>query len=222
MNKELQDKGWNALPEEFKEEVKASYKLSANSDDLELIGITLADLFGHDNLTSVNENQKSCDTPKFHVGQKVLVDGIECPDTPLKIISYEGNKKYLVGNIVSIPALIEEDSITEYIEPKSDNIEEKELNLCEILKGHEEEEFYSPIYGNVKISIEESKIKMRGKYNYMHLSFNGCNYNHKDYCDFLPCLIFPSYDLYLKYPLDTKKAWDEWQEGQKPKTPKKG
>ena len=29
--------------------------------------------------------------------------------------------------------------------------EEKEINLCEILKGHEGEFFYSPLYGNVKL-----------------------------------------------------------------------
>ena len=33
-------------------------------------------------------------------------------------------------------------------------------------------------------------------------------------------MLYPSRDLYEKYPLDAKKAWGEWQEEQKPKTPK--
>ena len=95
-------------------------------------------------------------------------------------------------------------------------MEEKELNLCEILKGHEREEFYSPTFGRCRFNsasdtlyfeslcaVESFELYLDGSYS------TGGN-----------CIIFPSEALYLKYPLDAKKAWDEWIEAYKTKTPK--
>ncbi len=31
------------------------------------------------------------------------------------------------------------------------------------------------------------------------------------------CMLFPSKELYKKYPLDPRKAWTEWSESRKPK-----
>lgn len=94
------------------------------------------------------------------------------------------------------------------------------INLCEILKGHEGETFYSPAYGNLvfkhiqDISTGNNKI--------IHLIFtydsniNKCTYSVL----FLPngtlnyggeCMLFPSKD---------QRDWNKWVEEQKLKVPK--
>lgn len=87
----------------------------------------------------------------------------------------------------------------------------KNINLCEILKGHEDETFYSPVYGIVRAYIEGDKIKMIGRYNYMMLNSKGFNDNHEDLYDCLECLIFPSKD---------RRDWNKWIEEQKSKVSK--
>lgn len=63
----------------------------------------------------------------------------------------------------------------------------KNLNLCEILKGHKEEIFYSPTFGNMKLNAIYGKFikfmsilllilmvhfALREKYVYFHLKTN--------------------------------------------------
>lgn len=99
-------------------------------------------------------------------------------------------------------------------------VEEMKINLCELLKSCEGEEFYSPVHGTIKlVKIDESK--------YFSLIFETqnnarCVYSMYGYT-FLNCspdaliTLYPSYDLYIKYPLNTIEAWKEWEESRKPK-----
>lgn len=91
-----------------------------------------------------------------------------------------------------------------------DKPEDKELNLSELLKGHEGETFYSPIVGD---------CTLKAITNYIHVAVN----DHPSYCFFLDgrreksgaVVFFPSRDLYEQYPLDPYTAWMKWQEEQK-------
>ena len=84
----------------------------------------------------------------------------------------------------------------------------KNINLCEILKGHEGETFYSPIFGNLTLfainfqileftSIENDTVAIES---------SGKFYNKAD-----EICVFPSKD---------QRDWNKWIEGQKPKVPK--
>lgn len=92
------------------------------------------------------------------------------------------------------------------------------LNLCEILKGHEGETFYSPMYGEVKLIGTDSFI-FPGNSNYPIVisGINGqdisnlCPNGHFLNEDRGECMLFPSKD---------QRDWNKWVEEQKPKTPK--
>lgn len=88
----------------------------------------------------------------------------------------------------------------------------KELNLCELLKGYEGEEFYSPLFGpcelrRVKehtIVLEDRREKLGGElYQEGYACFGG------------EIMLYPSRALYEQYPLDAYAAWMKWKEEQK-------
>lgn len=95
----------------------------------------------------------------------------------------------------------------ETMETKDDT---KELNLCELLKGHEGERFYSSLYDNmVDIRLHRDVIEINyGVYNTAICS-NGAYFKRG------VCTLFPSRALYEQYPLDPYTAWMKWQEEQK-------
>lgn len=95
----------------------------------------------------------------------------------------------------------------------SDNMEEKELNLCEILKGYEGEMFYSPCFG-------DSKLNSAGLPIYIEAIDDGVSYELSSnglFSNQGVCSIYPSREAFLKYPLDACAAWMEWAETNKPK-----
>ena len=85
-----------------------------------------------------------------------------------------------------------------------------------ILKGHEGETFYSPIYGDVHINFgvsgdNENVLRMypAGEFScYLPVSPNGY---HFDYSNSGEMIIFPSKD---------QRDWNKWIEEQEPKVPK--
>lgn len=102
-----------------------------------------------------------------------------------------------------------------------DNMEEKELNLCELLKDCEGEEFFS---------ISVGKVTFKAIYNYddthpvrtIRKDAVGNEYNVNFYFDGRRNNaglqdLYPSEDLLRKYPLDAYSAWIEWKEERKPK-----
>ena len=96
-----------------------------------------------------------------------------------------------------------------------DNMEEKELNLCELLKGHEGETFYSTAYGEVIYKgieilsgeptialIEQAEPKVtisRSIFSNGKLSHNG---------------------EYIFFPSKDQRNWEEWNKENNHKTPK--
>lgn len=89
----------------------------------------------------------------------------------------------------------------------------KNLNLCEILKGHEGETFYSPCYGYIT-------LKAINPYCYFSLFFNDNNseyrftkYGKISTSNDADCVLFPSKD---------QRDWNKWVEENKskPKIPK--
>ncbi|MDE7442147.1 MAG: hypothetical protein K2M69_08280 [Muribaculaceae bacterium] len=103
-----------------------------------------------------------------------------------------------------------------------DNMEEKELNLVELLRGCEGEEFYSIVYGNVTLEVIHSPEVDDLKY-YLLTRPNSCRigrdlvYPNGKVDANGAILLYPSKELYEKYPLDAYAAWMEWKEARKPK-----
>lgn len=85
------------------------------------------------------------------------------------------------------------------------------INLCEILKEHEGETFYSPCYGYIT-------LKAIKPYCYFSLFFNDNNSEYKftkygkiSTSNDADCVLFPYKD---------QRDWNKWIEEQKPKIPK--
>lgn len=96
----------------------------------------------------------------------------------------------------------------------NDNMEDKELKLKEILSNHIHENFYIPACGLVVLARIDDDARplhfQRGSL-VSHLYSDGRAYEEGE------PILYPSREAYLKYPLDARKAWMDWQEEQKPK-----
>ena len=89
-------------------------------------------------------------------------------------------------------------------------METKELNLCEILKGHKGETFYSPIYGNIIFN----RIIENGNLLFSYVDVE------EDCCVFLPNGKYHSNGEVSIFPSKDQRNWNKWIEEQKAKTPK--
>lgn len=85
------------------------------------------------------------------------------------------------------------------------------MNLCEILKGHEGETFYSPCYGYITLKAIKPHC-------YFSLFFDDNNSKYKftkhgkiSANNNADCVLFPSKE---------QRDWNKWVEEQKPKVPK--
>lgn len=84
----------------------------------------------------------------------------------------------------------------------------KNLNFCEILKGHEGETFYNPTFGNMKLNAIYGKfIKFMSIDRSVALTIN----SNGTFCSSGEVCIFPSKD---------QCDWNKWIEEHKPKVPK--
>ncbi len=155
--------------------------------------------------------------PKFKVGDKVKVIEPNCWHSGQIGIVRKARTSYdqvMVTFGESRTAnFYSEECLERYTEPETkptENMEAKELNLCELLKGHEGETFYSPIVGD---------CTLKAITNYIYVAVN----DHPGYCFFLDgrreksgaVVFFPSRALYEQYPLDPYTAWMKWKEEQK-------
>lgn len=81
------------------------------------------------------------------------------------------------------------------------------LNILESLKGHENHKCYSPLCGECELYISfvnsSNLFKSENGKNILFFNDGRCK-------DGGVCLLFPSRELYEKYPLDAAKAWEEW------------
>lgn len=89
------------------------------------------------------------------------------------------------------------------------------INLCEILKGHEGETFYNPLFGDDAILIRTANepkdgynnIVLKTIHSQRKIDFN----KYGQYINGGECMIFPSKD---------QRDWNKWIEEQKPNVPK--
>lgn len=81
------------------------------------------------------------------------------------------------------------------------------LNIREILKGHKNHKCYSPLCGECWLcsSVTDKTNLFKSDNGSDILVFNNGKCNSGGVC-----LLFPSRELYEKYPLDAAKAWEEW------------
>lgn len=91
-------------------------------------------------------------------------------------------------------------------------MDKKELDLRELLKGHEGEYFYHLMYGEVRLATVSQEdvewpISICLRCNAWFIKKDGKG-NAKDSA----YLLFPSRELFEKHPLDAIAAWNEWSE----------
>lgn len=186
--------------------------------DKKMVDVIISGVFNSRILTFAKFKEMYCEDkkpqPKFKVGDKVIHNH---KNRELgQIVNYFPDEKccYSVrfgGEYHNMA----EHQLSPYTEPEiksTEDMETKELNLCELLKGHEGKEFYSPYYGVMELMAIRDGL----------LCFQNSNIG----IDLLPsghsqcsvdgyCAIFPSKALYEQYPLDAFTAWMEWKREQK-------
>lgn len=192
--------------------------------------ITLAEFkeryaLNEDNFAKSEEDKPQ---PKFKVGD---------------IVRYKGKRKVVhsINTTLSEPIYtltmldyqspfnVEEHRIEPYTEPETkddtkgkepgesgNNSEHSQLDLCELLKGHEGETFYTLIAGKCTLKeINEGAgfpicIALDTCTALEYLTTDGKRFNAPD----ARCMLFPSRALYEQYPLDPYTAWMKWQQEQ--------
>ena len=156
--------------------------------------------------------------PKFKAGDIVIAKTWVGEQFPQKIVMVANDVAYFEkGNLAPIVDL------EPYTEENKESMEKKELNLCELLKGCEEEWFYLLGHGDAKFTkfqhrqgrISQIDLKCQNKINQVYdtsVMPDGTWINGDS-----TVLLYPSRALYEKYPLDAYSAWMEWKETQKSK-----
>lgn len=127
-----------------------------------------------------------------------------------------GNTSLLAPYFAEDLELVSTHNLTAPETKPTEEVEAKELNLCELIGDRDGIHVYCPTCGEVTLQAWS-----RGK-NTKPLIFaqndtsivvrtfaNGKAYAGGE------CIIYPSRVLYEKYPLDAKAAWDVWEEEQK-------
>ena len=177
--------------------------------------------------------------PKFKVGDRVKVANpsnwaayrnaigkiIKIYDFNTVAIEFpDGHSSLFVRDELSI--------LEPYTEPETkptEDMETEELNLVELLKGHEGETFFAPICG--------TDIELKSVHNTFIVFYLDNDNGSTIECDDKghqqigtvdddgkfstitypngACMVYPSRVLYEQYPLDAARAWYEWQEEQK-------
>ena len=202
-----------------------------------LLQVKLLDLFGDkclpDKPNTPNSGelkpQMAENKPKFKVGDKVRIILCTHPEYRNKVgtitsIDSCGNPYVKVDGLgtlfhapYSLEPYTEENkepivSSHDTMGDTKETMEVKDLNLCELLKGCEGEEFYSLMHGKVRfMTIGADGFVM------FDLPESFSVYDNGKYDLNAEVIIYPSRALYEKYPLDAKKAWDEWANERKPK-----
>ena len=98
---------------------------------------------------------------------------------------------------------------------EENDMEENELKLCELLKGCSKgEKFYSRCFGTLKFErIREDELLIFRDTTGVTMLYHPSGKYYKDG----EVDVYPSKELYEKYPLDAYSAWMEWKEARKPK-----
>lgn len=223
MEKKLQDQAWALLPDGFKKNVQNMRKgiigqpfgLSIIPNQVRLN--VLNQLFGRHNLTTG-------ELPRFKAGDKVkvsdnaalctcagkigtIVRGGQCCKGDGWVLDIS---KHVFLELELEPYTESEAKPTEIGGVKE---ETKELNLCELLKGCEGMEFYSPYLGNCILDDldwgdDDHCIRLKNKENGQWVAIPACGHEEGG-----ELMLFPSKDC---------RTWEGWRPPRKRWKPKDG
>ena len=149
--------------------------------------------------------------PKFNVGDIVMaIDNIRnIHPNPMTISKIIIGDEFIRYEVKENSIQFHQDNLEPYTEENKETMKEKELNLCELLKGCVGKEVYSLLEGVTFIrNVGNALITTTENNNYTEI---GSIYVGG------VCLLYPSKELYEKYSLDAYSAWMEWKESRKPK-----
>lgn len=162
MNKELQNKAWNVLPKEFKEEVKKLYREFTFTREGYYV-----ELFGLHNLTSDGKklSEPKPAEPKFKIGDKVKHSAHPHDDGIYKVDDIKNSSGGFIYHIQGLIGIsnVKESDLEPYIEHKEvmrmKPIESK-ISVC-LATAEEDEEFRLLLHENgFKWNNETSLISL--------------------------------------------------------------
>lgn len=173
MNKELQDKVWAVLPNEFREEVKKIYNDLLNEhitpdieDGVNNRMLILEEIFSYHNLTSDAEKSTNVSSkPRFKFGDKVKSISDGQTGTVLKIDKSRYPQQYIVVYDNSdglIAGYFTESDLEPYTEPH--NVEGEEVSKPTHSFGIEEEKS-EPATSTLPIRLQVATAAMQGLLN---------------------------------------------------------
>ena len=167
-------------------------------------------------ITLVEFKERYCEEekpqPKFIKGQRVYCRPYGYPFVIADGIIYDNNEPHYYSEN---GGCYKESILEPYTEPETkmtEDMETKELNLAELLKGHEGEEFFLTTMGTVIFhGVSEQSIQFKpnktAKDTYLLSSTGKMRDNGV-------ILAYPSSVLYEQYPLEPYTAWMKWKEEQ--------
>ncbi len=167
-------------------------------------------------ITLVEFKERYCEEekpqPKFIKGQRVYCRPYGYPFVIADGIIYDNNEPHYYSEN---GGCYKESILEPYTEPEAkptEDMETKELNLAELLKGHEGEEFFLTTMGTVIFhGVSEQSIQFKpnktAKDTYLLSSTGKMRDNGV-------ILAYPSRVLYEQYPLEPYTAWMKWKEEQ--------
>ena len=163
-------------------------------------------------ITLVEFKERYCEEekpqPKFIKGQRVYCRPYGYPFVIADGIIYDNNEPHYYSEN---GGCYKESILEPYTEPETkmtEDMETKELNLAELLKGHEGEEFFLTTMGTVIFhGVSEQSIQFKpnktAKDTYLLSSTGKMRDNGV-------ILAYPSRVLYEQYPLEPYTAWMKW------------
>lgn len=228
IDKQTQDRSWKCLPKEVRAYFKYVYKSEYVYDRghqptriMELLIFT----FGNHNLTSDAELEEVLVVPRkticemYATNQRIMTDfrgkinGINADLINHMLRQLFGSKclpDELEQGLEQTSVQVEE-SEAEPTTQTNDNMEEKELNLGEILKDYIGDTFFHPHYGDVEVEKVTSFIFLRvGDGTTLSIPKTDCLYATG------MAFLYPDAESLKKYPFDGKVAWQEFVEANKP------
>ena len=167
-------------------------------------------------ITLVEFKERYCEEekpqPKFIKGQRVYCRPYGYPFVIADGIIYDNNEPHYYSEN---GGCYKESILEPFTEPETkmtEDMETKELNLAELLKGHEGEEFFLTTMGTVIFhGVSEQSIQFKpnktAKDTYLLSSTGKMRDNGV-------ILAYPSRVLYEQYPLEPYTAWMKWKEEQ--------
>lgn len=219
MEKKLQDQAWASLPEDTKEYILREYRDIVNDDDQYFIGQRniLDYVFGRHNLAAEEKL-------RFKVGDKVKVSEnaalVTCANKIGTIVK-KGQCCKGDGWVLDISkSVFLESELEPYTESEAKPTEiggvkeeTKELDLCELLKGCEGMEFYSPYLGNCILDDldwgdDDHCIRLNNKENGLWVAIPACGHEEGG-----ELMLYPSKDC---------RTWEGWRPPRERWKPKDG